>query len=609
MFFSQHKKGSVVLMTMLLIAAYLGRFSGLDWLDDLSMVAIAVIGGLPLIVRAAGALRFKIISIELLVSIAVVSAIAIGEYSEAGIVVWLFSIGDYLEAVTLKKTRKSIQELVDLAPKTALKINQPHERVFTEVDIDEIEKGDYLLVKTGSQIPVDGRVVDGSGYADQASITGESKPSRKTIDSSVFAGTILTSGTLAVQAEKVGEDTTFGKLIELVEEAQDSQTKTQRLIDRFSKFYTPLVLAIAAAVGLITKDLRLAITILVLGCPGALVIGVPISTVAGIGSAAKQSMIAKGSAALDQLTKIDTLVFDKTGTLTTGQPSVGKVSNVNGSLAENLKVLASIEHESDHPLARAILEYYQKSGQKDAVYPISNSQIVDGRGIKATVNGQSVLVGNERLLKEAGIAANTSQLSATSSHVLLAVNEELRLALEVSDQLRDGVKDALHDLRKLKDYQLVLLSGDNQAVAEKTVAGLDFDLVVGDLLPVDKAEFIKKLQAAGHQTAFIGDGINDSPALSIADLGIAMGSGTEAAIEVADIILVDSSPTQLPIAVKYAKKMMHNMYENITIALLTVLLLFIGLFTGYIYMASGMLVHELSILIVILNGMRLIHHN
>ena len=234
---------------------------------------------------------------------------------------------------------------------------------------------------------------------------------------------------------------------------------------------------------------------------------------------------------------------------------------------------------------------------------------MDGRGIKATVNGQSVLVGNERLLKEAGIAANTSQLSATSSHVLLAVNEDLRLALEVSDQLRDGVKDALHDLRKLKDYQLVLLSGDNQAVAEKTVAGLDFDLVVGDLLPVDKAEFIKKLQAAGHQTAFIGDGINDSPALSIADLGIAMGSGTEAAIEVADIILVDSSPTQLPIAVKYAKKMMHNMYENITIALLTVLLLFIGLFTGYIYMASGMLVHELSILIVILNGMRLIRHN
>lgn len=609
MFFSQHKKGSVILMTILLIAAYLGRFSGLGWLDDLGMVAIAVIGGLPLIVRAAGALRFKIISIELLVSIAVVSAIAIGEYSEAGIVVWLFSIGDFLEAVTLKKTRKSIQELVDLAPKTALKINQPHERVFTQVDIDEIEKGDYLLVKTGSQIPIDGRVVDGSGYADQASITGESKPSRKTIDSSVFAGTILTSGTLAVQAEKVGEDTTFGRLIELVEEAQDSQTKTQRFIDRFSQFYTPLVLVIAAAVGLITKDLKLAITILVLGCPGALVIGVPISTVTGIGSSAKQGMIAKGSAALDQLTKIDTLIFDKTGTLTTGQPSVSKVINVNGSLAENLKILVSIEHESDHPLARAILEYYQKSGQNDAVYPVSNSQIVDGRGIKATVNGQSVLVGNERLLNEAGIAVNSSQLSTTSSHVLLAVNKELRLALEVSDQLRPGVKDALHDLRKLKDYQLVLLSGDNQAVAKKTVAGLDFDLVVGDLLPEEKAEFIKKLQAAGHQTAFIGDGINDSPALSVADLGIAMGSGTEAAIEVADIILVDSSPTKLPIAVKYAKKMMRNMYENITIALLTVLLLFIGLFTGYIYMASGMLVHELSILVVILNGMRLIRHN
>lgn len=605
MFFAKHKKESVVLMTALLIIAYIGRFTNLIWLFDVSMIAIAIIGGLPLVFRAVGALKFKIISIELLVSIAVISALAIGEYSEAGIVVWLFSVGDLLEEITLKKTRKSIQDLVDMAPKTALKIESPSDRSFEEVDIDEIEKGDYLLVKTGSQIPVDGQVVAGNGHVDQASITGESKPSHKEIGSSVFAGTILSSGTLVVQAEKVGEDTTFGRLIELVEEAQDSQTKTQRFIDRFSQYYTPLVLLLSIIVGLITKDLRLAITILVLGCPGALVIGVPISTVAGIGSAAKRDMIAKGSAALDELTKIDTFVFDKTGTLTTGQPSVGKVVNVNGDQNENLKILASIEHESNHPLAKAILDYWQK----DDVYPVSDSQIIDGRGIQAVVNQHSVLVGNERLLNEAGIETTTDQLSKTSSHVLLAVDHELRLVLEVSDQLRPGAKAALDNLRKIKDYRLILLSGDNQAAAENMVADLNFNEVRGDLLPVDKVAAIKQLQSDGHQVAFVGDGINDSPALSVADLGIAMGSGTEAAIDVADIILVNSSPAQLPIAVRHAQKTMHNMYENIAIALLTVLLLFIGLFTGYIYMASGMLVHELSILIVILNGMRLIRRN
>lgn len=605
MFFAKHKKESVVLMTALLIIAYIGRFTNLIWLFDVSMIAIAIIGGLPLVFRAVGALKFKIISIELLVSIAVISALAIGEYSEAGIVVWLFSVGDLLEEITLKKTRKSIQDLVDMAPKTALKIESPSDRSFEEVDIDEIEKGDYLLVKTGSQIPVDGQVVAGNGHVDQASITGESKPSHKEIGSSVFAGTILSSGTLVVQAEKVGEDTTFGRLIELVEEAQDSQTKTQRFIDRFSQYYTPLVLLLSIIVGLITKDLRLAITILVLGCPGALVIGVPISTVAGIGSAAQRGMIAKGSTALDELTKIDTFVFDKTGTLTTGQPSVGKVVNVNGDQNENLKILASIEHESNHPLAKAILDYWQK----DDVYPVSDSQIIDGRGIQAVVNQHSVLVGNERLLNEAGIETTTDQLSKTSSHVLLAVDHELRLVLEVSDQLRPGAKAALDNLRKIKDYRLILLSGDNQAAAENMVADLNFNEVRGDLLPVDKAAVIKQLQSDGHQVAFVGDGINDSPALSVADLGIAMGSGTEAAIDVADIILVNSSPAQLPIAVRHAQKTMRNMYENIAIALLTVLLLFIGLFTGYIYMASGMLVHELSILIVILNGMRLIRHN
>lgn len=604
-FFDTNKRWLVVTMTILVGIAYLASFNGYPGLFNITMLAVAIIGGLPILIRAVSALRYKIISIELLVSIAVISAIMISEFSEAGIVIWLFAIGDVLETMTLAKTRNAIKALVQMAPQKAIKISDDASKTQLEVAIDDVTVGDQLLVKAGSQIPVDGHVVSGSGHVNEASITGESKPSHKQINSAVFAGTVLDSGTLFIEAEKVGEDTAFGKLIEIVEEAQDSQTATQRFIDRFSQYYTPLVLITAMIVGLISQDLKLAITILVLGCPGALVIGVPVSTVTGIGSAAKQGVIVKGSSVLDDLRKIDTFVFDKTGTLTTGHPNVGDVQNFAGQQPDNLKILASVEQYSDHPLAKAILTAYPATDR----FNVTKSEIIDGRGIRAVINGDDVLVGNERLLHEHGIATAPVHLPETSSHVLLAVNGQLRLALEVKDPLRPHVDQALSQLRKLNQADLILLSGDNQSVAEATVAGLGFASVQGNFLPEDKASYIQQLRLKGRRVAFVGDGINDSPALAAANVGIAMGSGTDVAIETADIVLVQSQVSKLAFTVKYAKSVIRNMYQNIAIAILTVLLLFIGLFTGYIYMASGMLIHELSILIVVLNGMRLLKNN
>lgn len=601
-FFNSNKKWLVVTMTILVGIAYLANFNGYPQLFNIAMLTVAVMGGIPIVLRAVSALRYKIISIELLVSIAVISAIVISEFSEAGIVIWLFTIGDVLEAMTLAKTRNAIKALVQMAPKKAIKITDDITKTQQEVAIDDVVVGDQLLVKPGSQVPVDGHVINGSGHVNEASITGESKPSHKQVNSHVFAGTVLESGTLFVEAEKVGEDTAFGKLIEIVEEAQDSQTATQRFIDRFSQRYTPFVLMTAIIVGLISQDFKLAITILVLGCPGALVIGVPVSTVTGIGSAAKQGIIVKGSSVLDELRKVNTFVFDKTGTLTTGQPNVGDVQNFAGRQQDNLKILASVEHYSDHPLAKAILNYYSATD----FFEVAESKIIDGRGIQAVINGDDVLVGNERLLNEHSIATTPVHLPETSSHVLLAVNGQLRLALEVKDPLRPNVSEALTQLRKLNQAELILLSGDNQSVAEATVAGLEFAKVQGNFLPEDKASYIQQLRMKGRRVAFVGDGINDSPALAAANVGIAMGSGTDVAIETADIVLVQSQISKLAFTVKYAKSVIRNMYQNTAIAILTVILLFIGLFTGYIYMASGMLVHELSILIVVLNGMRLL---
>lgn len=571
------------------------------------LLAASLIGGFPIAASAWQALKVKVISIDLLVTLAILGAFVIQEFEESAIVAFLFLFGAYLEQRTLAKTRSAIKKLVEMVPETALR--QTADGDFEEVDLDDLDEGDILLVKTGGKIPVDGEVVSGSGTANEASITGESMPLGKKPGDPVYAGTILENGTIRIKAEKVGDETTFGKIIELVEEAQDSKSQAERLIDRFSKYYTPVVLLLAIIVGLISQDLELAVTILVLGCPGALVIGVPVSNVAGIGNGAKQGILFKGSEVITKFSKVDTIMFDKTGTLTYGDPRVSQVKKYGqGQLAEQL--LVSVEKESAHPLAKAITGYYEDLEAKE----VEASQVLQGGGIVAQVAGQQVLVGNRYLLDQYHVPVTKEMekdmeelTSAGNSLVLVAVNGQLELALGLKDEIRAGVKEDLAALKKLGVKNLLLLSGDNQKTVDLVAEELGLTEAYGQLLPEDKAEFVKKRQAAGEIVAFVGDGINDSPSLARADIGIAMGSGTDVAIETSNVVLMNGSFDRIPRALALAKATRRNMIENITIALAVVAVLLVSvLASSWMNMAIGMFVHEGSILVVILNAMRLL---
>lgn len=571
------------------------------------LLAASLIGGFPIAASAWQALKVKVISIDLLVILAILGAFVVQEFEESAIVAFLFLFGAYLEQKTLAKTRSAIKELVEMVPETALR--QTADGDLEEVDLDDLDEGDILLVKTGGKIPVDGEVVSGSGTANEASITGESMPLGKKPGDPVYAGTILENGTIRIKAEKVGDETTFGKIIELVEEAQDSKSQAERLIDRFSKYYTPVVLLLAIIVGLISQDLELAVTILVLGCPGALVIGVPVSNVAGIGNGAKQGILFKGSEVITKFSKVDTIMFDKTGTLTYGDPRVSQVKKYGqGQLAEQL--LVSAENESAHPLAKAITGYYEDLEAKE----VEASQVLQGGGIVAQVAGQQVLVGNRYLLDQYHVPVTKEMkrdmeelASAGNSLVLVAVNGQLKLALGLKDEIRAGVKEDLAALKKLGVKNLLLLSGDNQKTVDLVAEELGLTEAYGQLLPEDKAEFVKKRQAAGEIVAFVGDGINDSPSLARADIGIAMGSGTDVAIETSNVVLMNGSFDRIPRSLALAKVTRRNMIENITIALAVVAVLLVSvLASSWMNMAIGMFVHEGSILVVILNAMRLL---
>ncbi len=606
----QHKNQIAIASGILIAAAFAAKWLAhwqLGW--QVAMVTASIIGFLPIAIQAYQALRVKVVSIELLVTIAVLGAFVIGEYNESAIVTFLFLFGALLEQKTLEKTRSAISQLTKMAPASALLLDEAG--TIEKVDIDEVVAGDLLLVKTGAQVPVDGVISEGRGHLNEASVTGEAQMAAKSVGDKVFAGTILENGTLKVTAEKVGEDTTFGKIIELVEEAQDAKSNAEGVIDKFAKYYTPAVLLLALVVGVVTQDLRLAITILVLGCPGALVIGVPVSSVAGIGNGAKNGILIKGGQVLDTFSQVDTFVFDKTGTLTEGKPTVAVVRSYNHSLSEEelLMLTAAVERESDHPLGQAITRYAALEN-----YPaVTETKVIKGQGLMASVAGYQLLVGNEKLLQagnvqlSAALQKELSQLQREgNSTVLIAVDGHLALLIGIKDQIRKEAASTLQQLRKMGAKQLVMLTGDNQAAADLVGQQLALNTVKGGLLPEEKSAYVRQLQASGHKVAFVGDGVNDSPSIALADIGIAMGNGTDVAVETSDIVLMQSNFANLVQGYGLTKKTVANMKENIAIAVGTVLFLLIGLVAGYIYMASGMLVHELSILVVVINGMRLL---
>ncbi|MDT6952842.1 heavy metal translocating P-type ATPase [Companilactobacillus alimentarius] len=598
-----------ILIALSLISEFLLK---LPTLGTAMMIVASIIGAIPVALHAISALQNKVISIELLVTIAVIGAFIIGEYEESAVVTFLFLFGNFLEQKTLEKTRSSVKSLTKMAPTTAELVNEDGK---TEtVDVDDLDEGDHVLVKPGGQIPVDGKIIAGTGYMNEASITGESTPVEKGLGDQVFAGSITDNGTITIETTSVGEDTTFGKIIELVEEAQDSQSPAARFIDKFATYYTPAVLIIGILVWAITQDFALAITVLVLGCPGALVIGAPVSNVAGIGNGAKNGILMKGGNAVNTFSHVDTLVLDKTGTLTTGKMSVTEVTNFGKNKNEMMALLSGVEQTSDHPLGQAIVKYANDLGVTDTP-KLPELDTVKGQGLVGQNEDFKILVGNERLMKANDIKISAAQRKAIDSRmndgdsvVLMAINGELRLVVGVNDQLRSDAREGLQALKDAGLKRTVMLTGDNKVAAQRVADRLPIDEVHAELLPEDKVEFVKKFKQQGSTVAFVGDGINDSPSLATADIGIGMGSGTDVAIETSDIILVKSSFDALAHAYKLSKKTVANTKENIIIAVGTVALLLLGLVVGVIHMGSGMFVHEISILVVIFNAMRLIRN-
>ncbi|WP_414050820.1 heavy metal translocating P-type ATPase [Macrococcus animalis] len=610
-FIMKSKDYIMVLCGILIVVGLIAEFVlKVQLISEILLGLASILAVSPILIQGYHSLRVKVISIDVLVSVAVLGALLIRNFEEAAIVSFLFLLGAFLEKRTLKKTRSAIQSLVTLVPEKVV-ILREHGKTET-IDIDDVATNDILLVKTGDKVPVDGHVVYGSGALNEASITGESKWVQKSLNDKVYAGTIVENGIIRIQTETVGEDTLFGKIIELVEEAQDSKSAAEKFIDRFSKYYTPFVLLLAVIVGILTRDVALAITILVLGCPGALVIGVPVSNVTGIGNGAKHGVLLKGSEMINDFSKVDTIVFDKTGTLTEGNPTVAYKKIIGENKQSILSYLYSIEHESSHPLAKAILN--DIGSQK--IVRFDKVDVIKGKGIVAYSGDKKIILGNLSLMHNYDVEINNNNrekinklIESGQSIVLMAINKELEVIIGIQDQLRHDVKRNLLQLKHQGVKKLIILSGDNQGTVNRVAEQLPIDIALGGMLPEDKAEYIKMLQDKGERVAFVGDGINDSPSLATANIGIAMGGGTDVAIETSDVVLMHSAMEQLSYAHGLTKKISNNMKQNIIIALGVVLVLLLSLiFAEWMNMTIGMLVHEVSIIVVILNGMRLMRY-
>lgn len=598
----------------LIILAWLSRLFSLNPLIfNTAMIIASIIAGYRVAINAYNTLKMKVVSINLLVTIAAIGAIIIGEYWEAAAVTFLFAFGSYLESRTVGKTRDAIRGLMELAPNTAVVLRNGEPE---EVPAKEVQVGETVIIKPGKKIPVDGLIINGNSEINQSAITGESVPVKKVEGDHVFNGTINKNGYIEVKAESVGEDTTFGKIIELVEEAQEQKAPTQKLMERFSKYYTPTIILLSIGSYFITRNVRLSLTLLVIGCPGALVISTPISIVAGIGNGAREGILIKGGEYLEKAGKINMVAFDKTGTLTKGEPLVNDIVAFNRSKEEVLKLAAIAEINSEHHLAQAIKYKAESTLEEKIVKPVK-FETITGHGVIANVNNTEIIVGNHRLFKKQGISVNEDTLQKKKdlevegkTVIIVAEDKEIVGLIAIADMPRENAYSIVKKLKNVGIKKVVMLTGDNKRIAKSIADKLQLDDFKSDLLPEDKVAAIKAYQNEGYTVAMIGDGINDTPSLATADIGIAMGvAGTDAAIDTADITLMADNLNKVPYAIGLSKASNRNIKQNIVFAVVVVMALLAGVLGQKVFLASGMLVHEASVLIVIFNAMRLLKYD
>ncbi|REB11591.1 cation-transporting P-type ATPase [Sporosarcina sp. BI001-red] len=603
----------ITAVTAILLLLAIGlHFSGLAESQKWTLITATVIAGTPIAWKASQALRMKAFSIELLVTIAVIGALFIGEYVESAAVTFLFLFGAFLEVRTLEKTRSSLKSLIDMAPLEATVIREGETMT---ISIEDVIEGDRVIIRSGEKVATDGVIVTGNATVNESAITGESVPARKAIDDRVFSGSIVDNGFIEVIADRVGDDTTFAQIIELVEEAQETKSKTQKFLDRFATVYTPAIVILSILVYIFTRNIEMTLTFLVVACPGALVISAPVSIVAGIGNGARHGVLVKGGEIMENLAKVDTVVFDKTGTLTKGRPEVMDIYTVEGDENKLLRLVAEAEMISEHHLGQTIVKEAQKRGITLINQP-NDAEIIEGNGVRVTIENKILTVGNRKLMAARDIVIEESieayavqREKAGSTAIFAAIDGVVQGIISIADQIRPEAKEAIQELRDNGVKQVIMLTGDNRHTAELVGKQLGLDHIHSELLPEDKVAWIKQLKAAGHIVAMAGDGINDAPAIATADIGLAMGEGgTDISMETADVVLMADRLDQFSHAHALAKATILNMKQNTYFAVTTVFILLAGVLFGKVFLASGMLIHEVSVLLVILNAVRLMRY-
>lgn len=584
--------------------------------NRLFLVAI-LIGGFYVFKNALYSIKSAVLDMNVLLLVAVSGAIALGEWTEAAAVVFLFSVGNSLQAYSMEKTRGSIKALMDLAPAQAL-VKRKEQEIMMRVE--DIIVGDTIIVKPGERIAMDGEVIKGESMVNQAPITGESMPIQKTPGSKVFAGTINEEGSLEIIVTRLVADNTLSRIIKMVEEAQAKKAPSQQFVDVFARYYTPAVIAIAVAIAFMpTVFLGLpfkpwfekALILLVIACPCALVISTPVSIVSAIGSAARRGVLIKGGIYLEEAGKVKAVAFDKTGTITEGRLEVNDVIAVNGSKTEDvLSIAAAVENRSQHPLARAVVRYAERLGIE--IIEGTQFQSFTGKGAGASLNEKMYYVGNKRLFEE--LEVNTGIVEKKLKEyerkgltvMLVGSKNNVMGIITLADRPRKNGLKAVRGLRAAGINKILMLTGDNAGTARAIAFQTEMDEYKAELLPENKLEAIKELKARYGKVAMVGDGINDAPALAVADVGISLGgAGTDTALETANIVLMADDPGKIPYAMKLSRRALRIIKQNIVFALLLKAIFIAGTFIGFTNLWIAVFADTGAALIVIANGMRL----
>jgi heavy metal translocating P-type ATPase len=583
--------------------------AGMVWLrvwepfPHVSLIGIVgvLFGGWPIFREAFENLRERRMTMELSMTIALLAALGIGEFFTALIITAFVLAAEVLEGLTVGRGRRAIGDLLDLLPRSAWIVKDGASPV--EVPVGELRPGDRVLIRPGTRIPVDGRVLSGNSSVEEAAITGESLPQDKLPGSRIFAGTLNQTGALEVAVDNLGRDTTFGRIVEAVEKAEQTRAPIQRLADRLAGYLVYFALGSAALTLLITHNLRSTISVIIVAGACGIAAGTPLAILGAIGRAARQGAIIKGGIYLELLAKIDTVLLDKTGTLTYGKPHVALIDPADGyEPDEILRIAAAAERNSEHPLARAVVTAAQEK-QLVAGEP-SFFSYTPGKGVHATVDGHTVVVGNTALLEEANVSLPAMSITA-GARVLVARNGQFVGSIHIADQVRDGASEAIRELQEM-GLQIELLTGDTEASANAVAESIGIRQISSGLLPEEKSARVDELIRLGRTVAMIGDGINDAPALSHAHVGVAMGSGTEIAHASANVLLIGNDLRKFAATLKTARwcraVILQNFYGTLVVDALGIALAAVGMINPLL----AAFIHVSSELTFILNSTRLL---